>query len=63
MSIKLDTRNGHDKAIVDRFNAISQKYGDDGLLDHILCCWVDDSQLLDITITLEDRHWANEVEK
>ena len=54
MSIQLDTRNGHDKEIVDRFNAISQKYGDDALLDHILCRWADDSDLLDITISLED---------
>ena len=60
MSIELDTRNGHDKAIVDRFNAISQKYGDDALLDHILCCWADDLDLENITISLEDRHWANE---
>ena len=54
MSIELDTRNGHDKTIVDRFNAISQKYGDDHILHHILCCWVDDSELLDITISLEE---------
>ena len=54
-TIKLDTTNGHNKAIVDRFNAVAEQYSDYSVLEHILVKWADDSDLLDITQTLEDR--------
>tara|TARA_R100000479_G_C6233774_1_gene146168 strand:+ start:270 stop:506 length:237 start_codon:yes stop_codon:yes gene_type:complete len=54
-TIKLDTTNGHNKAIVDRFNAVAEQYSDYSMLEHILVKWADDSDLLDITQTLEDR--------
>ena len=54
-TIKLDTTNGHNEAIVDRFNAVAEQYSDYSMLEHILVKWADDSDLLDITQTLEDR--------
>ena len=55
MKYKLDTTNGHDKAIVDRFNIVAKQYTECLILEHILVNWVDDSDLLDITETLENR--------
>ena len=61
MSNKLDTTNGHDKAIVDRFNRVSKHYTDCLILEHILVNWVDDADLLDITETLENRLIENNI--
>ena len=60
MAYKLDTTNGHDKDIVARFNKIANKYSDDLILEHILVNWVDDSDLLDIAETLENRFIENQ---
>ena len=61
MGYKLDTTNGHDKAIVDRFNIVSKQYTEGLILEHILINWVDDSDLLDITETLENRLLENDI--
>mgnify|MGYP003635897609 FL=1 len=63
MSIKLDTSNGHNKAIVDKFNAIARRYDEWSLLDHILVAWADDQDLENIADSLvarRDEHIANQ---
>jgi len=57
----LDTTNGHDKAIVDRFNIVAKQYSEGLILEHILVNWVDDDDLADITQTLEDRLFENNI--
>jgi hypothetical protein len=59
MNIRLDTTNGHDKAIVERFNRVARQYTEGSTLEHILVNWVDDADLLDITETLENRLLEN----
>tara|TARA_R110000850_G_C9781756_1_gene448430 strand:+ start:355 stop:726 length:372 start_codon:yes stop_codon:yes gene_type:complete len=63
MTYKLDTTSAHDKDIVDRFNKIAKRYTDDSILEHILVNWVDDSDLLDIAETLENRFIENQESK
>tara|TARA_R110001599_G_scaffold65132_2_gene183555 strand:+ start:484 stop:708 length:225 start_codon:yes stop_codon:yes gene_type:complete len=61
IGFELDTTNGHDKSIVDRFNIVAKQYGEELILEHILVNWVDDADLLDITETLENRLLENDI--
>ena len=51
----LDTTNGHDKAIVEKFNKLAEKFDHYGLLEIILINYCDDQDLVGITELLEER--------
>jgi hypothetical protein len=51
----LDTTNGHDPAIVDKFNKLAKKFDSYGLLEIILNNFCDDQDLQEITNLLEER--------
>ena len=51
----LDTTNGHDSAIVDKFNKLAKKFDSYGLLEIILNNFCDDQDLQEITNLLEER--------
>jgi len=59
----LDTTNGHDRAIVDKFNKLAEKFDHYGLLELILKNFCDDQDLEEITNLLEERIEQNEVEE
>ena len=51
----LDTTNGHDKAIVEKFNKLAEKFDHYDLLEIILINYCDDQDLVGITELLEER--------
>jgi hypothetical protein len=51
----LNTTNGHNQAIIDKFNKIAEKFDDSGLLEIILTDFCDDENIQDITEILEER--------
>jgi hypothetical protein len=51
----LDTTNGHNSAIVDKFNKLAEKFDSYGLLEIILKDFCDDGDLQDIINILEER--------
>jgi len=51
----LDTTNGHDRAIVDKFNKLAENFDSYGLLEIILKNFCDDQDLEEITNLLEER--------
>jgi hypothetical protein len=51
----LDTTNGHDQHIVNRFNNVSLHFDHFALLEIILNNFCDDQDLKEITEILEDR--------
>jgi|688.fasta_scaffold102469_1 hypothetical protein len=51
----LDTTNGHNSAIVDKFNKLAEKFDSYGLLEIILKDFCDDQDLQEIINILEER--------
>ena len=51
----LDTTNGHNSAIVDKFNKLAEKFDSYGLLEIILKDFCDDGDLQEIINILEER--------
>ena len=51
----LDTTNGHNPAIVDKFNKLAEKFDSYGLLEIILKDFCDDRDLQEIINILEER--------
>jgi hypothetical protein len=51
----LDTTNGHNSAIVDKFNKLAEKFDSYGLLEIILNNFCDDGDLQEIINILEER--------
>lgn len=51
----LDTTNGHNPAIVEKFNKIAEKFDHYGLLEIILKDFCDDQDIEEITGLLEER--------
>jgi len=51
----LETTNGHDPAIVDKFNKVAEKFDNYGLLEIILKNFCDDQDLEEIKNLLEER--------
>ena len=54
MTIQLDTTNGHNEKVINKFNKVAQNFSDDDLLSIILTQWCDDGDLESITDTLKD---------
>lgn len=51
----LSTLNGHDEAIVKRFNEVAREFDTYGLLEIIINNFCDDDDLEEITFLLEER--------
>jgi hypothetical protein len=47
--MKLDTTNGHNEIVIDKFNDISKHFTDVDLAYHILTHWADDEDIESIT--------------
>jgi len=56
----LDTTNGHDPAIVDKFNKLAEKFDHYGLLELILKDFCNDEEIKDITDLMEERIGTSE---
>ncbi len=52
--IQLDTKNGHNQVIIDRFNEMSKRFSDDSLLQIILVYFCNDEEIDGIADTLEE---------
>jgi len=50
----LDTTNGHDKIVIEKFNEISKHFTDVDLAYHILTHWADDGDIESITEFLDN---------
>jgi len=57
--IQLDTTNGHNQVVIDKFNAISKRFSDDLLLQIILVYFCDDEEINGIADELEELIYEN----
>ena len=56
----LDKTNGHNPAIVDKFNKLAEKFDHYGLLELILKDFCNDEEIKDITDLMEERIGTSE---